>query len=879
MALRGDLPVGSLVSWRTARVAFSDVAALQGALEVPEPVAWALVRRGLGDPSAAREFMASDGPLAPPEDLAGIVEAAARIARAVRGGERIAVHGDYDCDGVCSTAILVRALRGRGADVDAFLPSRFHEGYGVAVETVELLAGRGATLLVCVDCGTSATEALTRAVDLGMDPVVLDHHLAGGRRPPGILANPALGRPPEDLPAAAGVVHMLVRALASRLDPDALAPDPDEGIDLVALATVADAVPLVGDNRRRVARGLRAMRDHPRPGIAALCAAAGLEPRLVSARGLGFTLAPSINAAGRLAHPGRALELLLATDRETADPIGAELWALNAERREVERAIVEEAIAMAEAEPPEIRRAGIVLAVGDGWHEGVVGIVASRLAERFERPAIVLARQGETAKGSGRSVTGVDLHALVDAASAPLTRWGGHAGAVGLELPSAAIARFRDELIQSAEGARAAIARARVRSVDAVVGGRDLTLATAEALDALAPFGRGNPAVRLVVPGAALEAPSRVGQGRHLQVRLRSGGVHARAIGFRMGERAPGLDVGERHDAVIALEVERWQGIVGPRVSVEALEALTPRDVLPGQCAQACDAACPDRLALAELRMLMAEEPEPAMPPAAPVAPPLGIRDRRGEGASLSVIAALAGADRGVLAVVADTARRREALVAALEPGRLGVEVAVLGGARCDPGALALRLAQARGVPALGMIDYARLAEVDPPEGMHLVLVDPPSSPEEGAWAVRRAAGRWLHLVWGEAETEFALGVAEDEWELRPAVTAVWTGLRDGVARPWDAGLEGVLLGDGPASRPPRVAARALAVLAELGLVEVGEEGARAAADPARRALEHSARYRACRDRLEDARRYLALAPTLDLRAEPGSVAVAAAWA
>ena len=853
------------MSWRASRVAFADVAAVHAALGVPEPVAWALVRRGLSDPEAARAFMASDGPLAPAEDLPGIAEAAERLARAVRGGEPIAVHGDYDCDGVCSTAILVHALRGRGADVSSFLPSRFSEGYGVAESSVDALAERGARILVCVDCGTSAVQSLTRAVDLGMEPIVLDHHLAGGLRPPGILANPALGRPADDLPAAAGVVHMLVRALAARLDRGGLAPDADECIDLVALATVADAVPLVGDNRRRVAQGLRAMRERPRPGIAALCAAAGIEPRTVSARALGFTLAPCINAAGRLAHPDRALELLLAADREAADPIGRELWDLNAERREVERLIVEQAIAQVEAEPDEIRRAGVVVASGDDWHEGVVGIVASRLVERFERPAIVLARQGATAKGSGRSLPGVDLHAMVAAAAGGLTRWGGHPGAVGLELPAAAVARFRDELILAAEGARGSIERARVRAVDAVVGGPDLTLATAEAFDALSPFGRGNPPVRLVVPAAELEAPSRVGQGKHLQVRLRSAGVHARAIGFRMGERAAGLDVGERHDAVVGLEVERWQGIVGPRVSVEALHPVGPRPPLPGQCAQACDAACPDRVSLDDLRGMAEVGEDEAPPPGAPA--PLGVRDRRGEGAALATLAALAGADRGVVAVVADVARRREALVAALEPGRLGVEVAVLGGARCDPGALAARLALARGVPALAMLDYGRLAEVEPPEGMHVVLIDPPASEAQAAWALHRAGGRWLHVVWGEAETELALRVAEDEWELRPAVTALWSGLRDGALRPWGPDLEAVLLGSGTASRPPRVAARALAVLRELGLVESGPEGVRAVPDPVRRDLADSALYRACQARLDDTRRHLALARTLDLGA------------
>ncbi len=852
------------MSWRAPRVAFSEVAALQDALEVPEPVAWTLVRRGLGDPAAAREFLSSDGPLAPAESLPGIAEAADRLARAVRGREPIAVHGDYDCDGICSTAVLVRALRGRGGLVRPFLPSRFTEGYGVAPESVDLLAREGARVLVCVDCGTSAVEALTRAAEAGMEPIVLDHHLAGGRRPPGILANPALGRPAEDLPAAAGVVHMLVRALAERTDGDALAPDPEEGIDLVALATVADAVPLVGDNRRLVARGLRAMRERPRPAIAALCAAAGLEPRTLGARALGFTLAPCINAAGRLSHPDRALELLLAADGEAADPIAGELWRLNKERREVERAIVDEAVAQVEAEPDEIRGAKIILAAGDGWHEGVVGIVASRLAERFERPAIVLSRQGDRAKGSGRSLPGVDLHAIVAAADEALTRWGGHPGAVGLELPASSIARFRDDLIRAAEGSGAAIARARVRRVDAVVGGRDLGLAAAEAMEALAPFGRGNPPVRLVVPGVELASPVRVGEGRHLQVRLRSDGVHARGIGFRMGERAAGLDLDERHDAVVSLEIERWQGLVSPRVSLEAIETLSPRPPLAGQCAQACDVRCPDRLGAADLRTLIEAPDEPAAA-APPAGPPLGVRDRRGEGAALSTLAALAGADRGVVAVVADVPRRREALVAALEPGRLGAEVAVLGGARCDPGAMAARMALARGVPALAMLDYRRLAEVDLPEGMHLALVNPPATPEQAAWAVHRAQGRWLHMVWGDAEIAEALRVAEAEWELRPAVTAIWLGLRDGAPRAFGSELEGVLLGDGPVARHPRVAARALGVLAELGLVEVGEQGVRAAAGPGRRELEASQRYRAARRHLDEARAFLGIAPTLDL--------------
>jgi hypothetical protein len=253
------------------------------------------------------------------------------------------------------------------------------------------------------------------------------------------------------------------------------------------------------------------------------------------------------------------------------------------------------------------------------------------------------------------------------------------------------------------------------------------------------------------------------------------------------------------------------------------------------------------------------------------------VRDRRGECSALAVLAALAGADRGVVAVVCDVARRRAALETALEPGRLGAEVAVLAGGRCDPGAMAARLARARGVPALVLIDYARLAEVEAPEDAHLALVDPPASAAAAAWAVHRAGGRWLHMVWSEAEADLALRAAEEEWELRPAVTAVWRALRDAGPLPWGPDLETALLGDGPAMRPPRVAARALAVLREVGLAEVGDDSVRPAVDPARRELDASPVYRACLARLEEARAFLALAPTLDplarLDAEPARVA------
>jgi len=804
-------------------VAHADVRHLQESLGCPEPMAWILARRGLSDPDDARAFLQADGELGDPLTITGVGEAAARLRQALERGEHVAIHGDYDCDGVCSTAILAGALRSRGGTVTTFLPSRFTDGYGVSEATVERLADEGARVLTCVDCGTSSVEPLQRAVELGMDVIVLDHHLAGGARPPGIMANPALGRGMEALPAAAGVVFDVVRVLGGG-DEGLLAPRPDEGIDLAGLATVADAVPLIGDNRRLVHRALQSIRRGERPGIVALLAAAGQGHRGITPRGLSFTLAPAINAAGRLAEASRALELMLEDDPGRARALADELWDLNSRRRDVERQVTAEAIAMVEATAPD--GVPITLVAAEGWHEGVVGIVASRLVERFDRPAIVLSTSGADAKGSGRSLPGLDLHAIVADASAHLTRWGGHSGAVGVSLASDDIPAFREALERSASGRKADIARAGTRQVDAVVAGADLTLPTAEALEALAPFGRGNPEPRIVVPACSVTGISRVGDGRHLRARLGAGGVNVPAIGFSMGRKAPGLvEAGDdaRYDAVARLEVERWQDTTGARVSLDDLAALPSGPPVPGGCASACDVSCTQRVAPAQIMSMIGEPFGPPPPLAAPVVPEVVI-DRRGEGRSLALICALAGADRGVVAVVADIPRRRGALQDVLAPGRLGVDVAVLGGGRCDAEAAGARLALARGGPVLALLDYRALAEIALPEGVHLVAVDPPASDAEVGWLRAAAAGRPVHLAWGPDEASVSLAVALSDLAVREVARSLWPGITAAPGGLRWADADAVLAGDGPVARSPRAVAIALAALMDAGLVEVGPD-------------------------------------------------------
>jgi single-stranded-DNA-specific exonuclease len=808
-------------------VAYSDVRRLERELGCPEPMAWVLARRGLADPDDARQFLATDGELGDPLAIDGVGQAAARLAQALARGEHVAIHGDYDCDGVCSTAILAGALRGRGGTVTTFLPSRFTDGYGVSEATVERLADQGARVLCCVDCGTSSVEALTRATELGMEVIVLDHHLAAGARPPGIIANPALGRGMDALPAAAGVVFDVVRVLAAG-DESLLGPGPDAGVDLAGLATVADAVPLVQGNRRLVHRALASIRRGERPGIVALLAAAGQGHRGITPRGLAFTLAPAINATGRLADASMALDLMLEDDPRRARELADEIWQMNSRRREVERQVTAEAVQIMEADAGRVADAPITVVAGEGWHEGVVGIVASRMVERFGRPAIVLSVSGDEAKGSGRSLPGLDLHAIVADAAAPLTRWGGHSGAVGVSLAADDIPAFRDALEASAAGRRADIARARTRTVDAVVAGADLTLPTAEELEAMAPFGRGNPEPRIVVPGCAVGAIGRVGEGRHLKARLSAGGVTVPAIGFSMGRQAPDLEAaGEeaRYDAVARIEVERWQDTVGPRVSLEALAPLPSGPAVPGACAPACDASCGLRVAPGRMAALVDDPFGPHAPDAVWEAP-REVRDRRGEGRALALICALAGADRGVVAVVADVPRRRGVLADVLAPGRLGVELAVLGGERCDAEAMRGRLALARGGPVLGIVDYAALAELDLPDDVHLVAVDPPVQEWQAGWLRAAAAGRFAHLAWGSGEADMALAVALSDLAVRDVARGVWPGLAGhGGTVPWGPAADRLLAGDGPVARSPRAVARALAALADAGLVRVSDQG------------------------------------------------------
>src|SRR5437588_3734508 len=401
-------------------------AELAATLGVSELTAGVLVRRGYEDPDEARAFLAGELPPHDPFLLGDMGTACERIRAAIAEGRRICVHGDYDVDGIAATALAVLLLRELGADVDWHLPSRFDEGYGVRAETLARLADDGCGLVLTVDCGITAVEEVAEARARGLEVIVTDHH-----RPAETLPDcPIVATRPSEYPfpelCGTGVVYKLGQALFG-VDSEI----PKRHLDLVALAPIADVVPLVDETRSLAIAGLRAPARTQKPGLQALMKAAGVDAASVDAGACGFRLGPRINAAGRLGHPRAALELLLTDDADEARRLANQLEELNRERQAVEARIFREAAAQVDGWPEAHKRRRAYVVAGENWHEGVIGIVASRLVERFNRPVVLIAGTDGDWKGSGRSIASFDLYGGLGACSTFLGRWGGHRAAAG----------------------------------------------------------------------------------------------------------------------------------------------------------------------------------------------------------------------------------------------------------------------------------------------------------------------------------------------------------------------------------------------------------------------------------------------------------------
>ena len=535
------------------------VLALAERLHLPEPLAALLVQRGQADPEDARHYLRPAlGSLSDPHALLGMREAVEAIAGVVRAGGTILVHGDYDVDGQCATALLTRALRAGGADVAPFLPHRLRDGYDFGPAGLQAAQAAGASLIVTCDCGITAVETVRAARAAGIGVVVTDHHLPGPELPPALaVIDP---QQPGDTSGATalcgtGVAFKLVQALVPALG---LPPNlPYYLLDLVALATVADVVPLQGENRTLVKHGLRLLADSSWPGVRALLEASGLAGKEVRAGHLGFILGPRLNAAGRIAEATDGLRLLLTDDPAEAAALARRLEGLNVERQGLDQRILDEALSQVEHGADFERDASFVLS-GEGWHPGVVGIVASRVVERYGRPAFLIAFDGEIGKGSGRSISRFDLHAALLACGDLLERYGGHHMAAGLTIRREHLDAFRERFALLAREALAPEDLGPEQRVDLEVSLPDITPELERLIRHLEPCGTGNSSPVFGVRGIRLAGRSRVGQG-HLKGILDDGRARLPAIGFQWADRVPWLTDGPV-DAAFRIECNEWNG-------------------------------------------------------------------------------------------------------------------------------------------------------------------------------------------------------------------------------------------------------------------------------------------------------------------------------
>jgi single-stranded-DNA-specific exonuclease len=837
---------------------YLEARALVEELGVSEPVAITLVRRGYRSVDQARCFLDA-GETHDPGEFAAMDTAVERVLAAARAGRHITVHGDYDADGVCATAVLVGALRELGATCDWYLPDRLADGYGLTTEGVGRLSARGTELLITVDCGIGCAPEVEAAKAAGMEVIVTDHHSPPEQLPDCPILHPGVSGYPFDGLCGTGVAHKLASGLREAAGQPAEAAEGD--LDLVAMATVADIVPLVGENRSLVRRGLAVARRGDRPGLRALCAVAGSELANLDEGDFAFRLAPRVNAAGRLYRADAGVELFLTGDWERAAAIATELDNANRERRSAEREVEAAAEAARRELPEDLRDAPALVIAGRGGHPGVVGIVASRLVERHWRPVLLISiDEHGRGRGSGRSIPGFDLLAGLEACSQHLGRFGGHRAAAGLELEASELPEFRKAFAAHAAQHLGPEQLTRTEQIDALVGGEGLGLELAEDLERLAPFGAGNPGVRLLVPSARLGDVQPMGEGKHARFSLRSGG--SRAVGVAFGTPKLPVSDDEPVDAAVRLEVNQWNGAVEPRLVLRDLYPVGDIDADPAAAeVHRCSCESVEWWRRFEAELSQPLEPWPADPLREPGQAGAKRRIVHGVGSPIATLAELVSSGESVLALCSDASRRAELAAGATGLARFAGGSAGIACGRC--GASPIRALAGRG-GGLSLADYDALALA--PELVldfeHVVWVDPPPFPHLAVLATRGPEGRpsFVHSAWGEQERAFAMRVLEDQLGLRTALTGVFRALRDSPAAEGSP-LRAALAGGEARPRSPEVAARCARVLSEagvLGLEAAGRERRLRVVSSGGTELERSGAFRAYRARHEEGQRYLA---------------------
>lgn len=536
------------------------VAQLQDELHLPHALCRLLAVRGFGDVPVAKTYLRPRlDQLHDPNCLMDLDRAVERLVRALREQETVLVHGDYDVDGICSTTITVRTIQLLGGKAVPFIPRRLQDGYDLTDAGVRAAKECGATLVVTCDCGTSAIKPIAELQASGIDVIVTDHHLPGGPLPNAFAVlnpkRPGCPSPDKDL-AAVGVAFKLAMALTRAVGGNEN--HVYKMLDLVALATIADVAPLRGENRIFVRYGLKLLNEAERPGIRAMIRAAGLEAKVLTSGRVGFVLAPRLNAAGRLGSALRGVQLLMSTTDAEANPIARELEELNAQRQEIDRATLAQAREMVEALDLGSTY-GIVLAE-QGWHPGVIGIVASRLVEEFGRPTVLVALDGDEGKGSGRSISAFDLHGGLAECRDLLLRFGGHRSAAGVTIAASNVAEFAARFNDVAASRLTEDDLVPEMRVDLEIPFDEVTPELETLLRHMEPCGIGNPSPLLVSRELSIAATPRTIGKDGLKLQLKGRGCELTAIGWGMAPRGKELEIGSVVDVAYRLERDEFRG-------------------------------------------------------------------------------------------------------------------------------------------------------------------------------------------------------------------------------------------------------------------------------------------------------------------------------
>ena len=565
--------------WRLPQPVGEQAKLLAEELGLPLHICSILAARGQGDPQAAREFLSEPESLPDPFAMKDMDKAVERLSQALEQDEYICIYGDYDCDGITSTALLYTYLQAVGAHVMYYIPDRDTEGYGLNCEAIDKLSALGVELILTVDNGVSALEEIDYAKELGMEVVVTDHH-----QPREVLPKAVAVVDPhrKDCPypnknlCGCGVAFKLICAMEGDLEGgetlECFGP-------LVALGTIADVVELTGENRAIVKSGLQTIMDSESPGLQTLMNIAGLAGRKLDSTSVAFGLVPRLNAAGRIGKADLAVQLLLTDDEEEAQQIAGEINGYNETRKDLVDEIIQDIDKMTEADPSLLEQRLLILS-GEGWHHGVIGIAASKLVERYSKPCLLITREGEEARGSARSVEGFSIIGCISRCSPWLTRYGGHDQAAGLSLRSEDIPAFTAALLEDAK-AQFDIMPVDELQIDAIVEPASISLKSVQQLSCLEPFGCGNEAPVFMLPACRIEAIYPMSEDRHIRLRLSSGAKVFQALYFGMSSRNFPYVPGDTVDLAVSLDTNEYNGEISVSIKIKSVRPSgVPQDKL-----------------------------------------------------------------------------------------------------------------------------------------------------------------------------------------------------------------------------------------------------------------------------------------------------------